>query len=146
METLFEKAFVKALRKHSGIKKLLQVSTTCFFTQSETGRKIMRKRLFFIMVLTITFVFGCVSAHLVNEFIIPPAKAGVKYVKWEYLCERIETSSLEEAKNIANEMFNKAGHEGWEVATTLSQGWIVCFKRPAQWSPKEDISGDGKKE
>jgi len=52
---------------------------------------------------------------------ILPRRPGAMHPNWEYFCHAVNMSN-------ADEVFNEAGAQGWEMVTVA--GAAVCFKRP----------------
>jgi len=83
------------------------------------------KKLCLAMALTITFLVGCITAHVASDLVVPPARAGTSPQKWEFMCVR--DTDLSRIQNIAN----KAGSEGWDMASAAGGVVMIwCFKRP----------------
>jgi hypothetical protein len=69
-------------------------------------------------IVLATFVVGCGAGAFASQLAIPSARAGTSPTRWEYLWIRSPD----------NDEMNKAGAEGWELATV--SGALYCLKRP----------------
>jgi hypothetical protein len=78
--------------------------------------------------------YGAGATATASSFVVPPARAGTNPARWEYTCMVLPARAsgpTPDQNELAN--MNKAGAEGWELATVQGGGQfntVLCFKRP----------------
>jgi hypothetical protein len=84
-------------------------------------------------VIAIVFIIGCATGSVAHQLVVPPARAGATPIRWEHFCAEVDGDAL-------TAELNKAGAEGWELATvaphmltgsigTRHDTFIFCSKR-----------------
>lgn len=78
------------------------------------------------LALSLIFIVGCVAGATTAQLVVPKARAGATFARWEYHCVDME-------KGDVSKMLNPNGREGWELVTLNASGFgtvLGCFKRP----------------
>lgn len=79
-----------------------------------------------ISIVFVAFLAGCGASAVASQLAVPSARAGTNPTRWEYLCMVAQPEVTSRTKS-DTDAFNRAGGEGWELATTGGAAW--CFKR-----------------
>jgi hypothetical protein len=94
--------------------------------QHDTTGDMAMKKMFVISAFLLGLAVGCVTATVSQNLVIPPVRAGTNPVRWEYICNEINSPSLASI----NSALNEAGLEGWEFFDQLGNHNLLCYKRP----------------
>jgi hypothetical protein len=89
-------------------------------------RYIRRMNLTKTSIALAAFLAGCAASAVASQFVIPSARAGTNSTRWEYFCFLAQPDNGLRIKSDLD-AFNRAGAEGWELAT--AGGNAYCFKR-----------------